>query len=352
MLISMLFVTPGKGYLEYINWKTLVCLWGLMLSLKGLERENLLKNISIWIVNYARQSRILLFTLVFLCFFASMAMTNDVALIALVPVTLSIIKLYGLEKYAALVIVLETIAANIGSSLTPIGNPQNLYLFSYYRIPMADFLLTTAPIVITGGLLLYFSCLAVPKINFLTVKPAQILRSKKRVLAVYLSFFTLAVLAVFGVISFWLMAAVIFTALLVYNRKLLTMIDYSLLFTFIFIFIFVGNLANITAVNSFISGMTAKNALLTSIVTSQFTSNVPAAVLLSKFTNDAQGLLSGVNIGGMGTLIASMASVISYKLFAASYREQNIYYLKIFTVWNLLFLAVLTAVGIIAANIN
>ncbi len=344
-LVSMAWVPPTRQYLTYIDCKTLACLFCLMAAVVGLQRERVLERAALVISMRVRHSRALVLFLVFACFFLAMLVTNDVALITLVPITLAILSACGMGGWSAFVVVLQTIAANIGSSLTPIGNPQNLYLFSYYGIPLPNFLLTMLPVVLVGGVLLAASCLVVPVSRWTPAPRQKGDPLRRRPILVYGALFLLSVAAVFDWLPYgWAVAAVVLT-LLVMDRGALGKVDYSLLATFVCIFVFVGNLGRIGPIHAVLSRLTQGYTLWAGILTSQATSNVPAAILLSGFTDHARELLLGVNIGGLGTLIASMASVISYKLYTVVHKGESLRYLRLFTVWNLGFLAVLALVG-------
>lgn len=344
-LLSMLLVPPSPQYLTYIDFKTLMCLFCLMTSMKGLEREGALAKLSLILSARIKNTRLLAAFFVFLCFFSAMLVTNDVALIAIMPVSLALLRVSGLKEHCAFIVVLQTIAANIGSSLTPIGNPQNLYLFTRYQIPLSTFFATMLPIVAVGGVLLAACCLFVPA-NKLQLVPLPRLRPlRSRYMKGYSLLFLLSVAAVFDALRYEMVFLIVLLAVLLLDTDTLKGVDYSLLLTFLAIFLFVGNLGSIKAVHTFLSSVTQRSTFLTAILTSQVASNVPTAILLSGFTDNARALLAGVNIGGMGTLIASMASVISYKLYAREHKGQAGRYLRLFTVWNVLFLAVLALVG-------
>ena len=328
---------PDRDYIEYIDFKTLLCLFCLMVSLKGIEREGVLTAVSAKLASGVKSLRALVFLLVFVCFFASMLITNDVALIAFVPITIAVFSLCGSMKYCAAAVVLQTLAANIGSSLTPIGNPQNLFLFMRYPFTLGSFLLTTLPFVMFGGVLLAVVCLFVPK-QPIQQEPSSSRVIRKKPVIAYCVMFAVAVSAVFGLVHYLAAAAVIAAAAFVTDRRTLMKVDYSLLLTFVVIFIFVGNIARIGWIHDIISYWAQRDTMLTAVVSSQFISNVPAAVMLSEFTDNAFGLLLGVSAGGMGTLIASMASVISYRLYATSEPKGIRRYLGLFTVLNVVFL--------------
>jgi Na+/H+ antiporter NhaD/arsenite permease-like protein len=347
--ISMVITPPSGKYLSYIDGKTLACLFCLMASVTGLKREGLLEKISLVISAHIKRSRAMVFFLVFSCYFLGMLITNDVALITVLPITLAILPSCGLDRWAALIVVLQTIAANIGSALTPFGNPQNLFLFSYFKMNPPDFFLTTAPVVFTGGLLLAGSCLIIPAIplNPYVRHSSNLIRTRKAPAYAYALLFLLSVAAVFDFIPFWIAAAIVFAVTLAVDFHTLAEVDYSLLATFVVIFVFVGNLGANASVHAFLSDVSQKSTILAAILTSQVTSNVPAAILLSGFTDNAKDLLLGTNIGGLGTLIASMASVISFKIYTGMYKGRSVRFLKLFTVWNILFLAILTIIGML-----
>jgi len=341
-VISAAIVPLDWGYVKYIDFKTLFCLFCLMVSLKGIEREGVLSAISVKLASGMKSLRALTFLLVFICFFTSMLITNDVALIAFVPITLSVFSLCGLTKYSAIAIILQTLAANIGSSLTPIGNPQNLYLFMHYPFTAGHFLLTTLPFVLFGGALLAVACLLVPN-QPICQKPSPSMVICRKPIIAYCVMFVIAVATVFGLIPYLAATVVIAVTAFGIDRHTLRKVDYTLLLTFAVIFIFVGNIARIEFVQDIILYCVQRDSLLTATISSQFISNVPAAVMLSEFTNNASQLLMGVNVGGLGTLIASMASVISYRLYAASDRKGIRRYLGLFTVLNIIFLLLSTA---------
>lgn len=349
-VLSMFAVPPSREYLSYIDFKTLSCLFCLMASVMGLKREGILEKISLLICSRMTSSRLLTFFLVFSCYLLSMLVTNDVALITMIPITLAILSACQLDEWSAYIIVLQTIAANVGSAMTPFGNPQNLYLFSRYHMELADFFITMLPMGLLGGGLLAISCLIVSPSQ---LQPPVIPKGKpprtKRIL-LYVALFLLSAVSVFDWLPYQAVLLLLLAVLIPLDRKTLAGVDYSLLATFFSIFVFVGNLGNIAPIHGFLSSFTQKSTLLSAILTSQFISNVPAAILLSGFTQNAHKLLIGVNVGGLGTLIASMASVISYKFYVQVYPEGTRRYLKLFTVGNLLFLSILTLFSLFWAD--
>ena len=276
-------------------------------------------------------------TLVMLPFFSSMLITNDVALITFVPFAVLVLELTGQTKHLAWVVTLQTIAANIGSMLTPVGNPQNLYLSSFYQLAAGDFFAVTIPIVLLSFVLLALCCIAgknhTIEVQFQKREEIQ----SKRALLLFVLLFLLSLLSVFHLLSSHIALVVTVIALAAFSPKVLKKVDYWLLATFVCFFIFAGNIGAVEAVKNVLS----QNTMLYSVLSSQVISNVPAAVLLSNFTQDAKGMLLGTNIGGLGTLVASLASLISFKIYAKTPKAEVLRYLGIFTAANVVMLIVL-----------
>lgn len=350
-IISAFIVLPDKEYIGYIDFRTLAILFCLMSVMAGLQKLGLFRLIAEKLLVKVKSSGQLVVILVLLCFFFSMLITNDVALITFVPFTFTVLHLLGEEqerKLAIPIVVLQTIAANLGSMLTPIGNPQNLYLYSKSGLSVGSFLLLMLPYTVVSLILLLICCIFLgkrEKESALEVHFAEqtSLSGKGRTLAVYLVLFLLSLLTVAHIISIWVVLAVVLVVMLFMDRKVLTTVDYSLLLTFVGFFVFIGNMGRIPAFCSFLENIVKGNEVLTAVISSQAISNVPAALLLSGFTDNYEGLIIGTNLGGLGTLIASMASLISYKYIAREGKEQNTKgkYLISFTIANIAFLAVL-----------
>jgi Na+/H+ antiporter NhaD/arsenite permease-like protein len=341
-IISAFFVPPSFAYLEYIDYKVLLCLFCLMIVVSGLKKIHAFELAASFVVQKSRNLRQLSLGIILLTYFLAMFMTNDVALITLVPFTLIVLNKIDEDEYAILVIVLQTIAANIGSSLTPIGNPQNLYIFTRYGIPLGEFLLILLPVVLLGGILLCFSVLFIEKKGITSNIDKESTGIDKKGLIFYSLLFILSVLAVFKIIPIVIASLILSLCVFIIDRRLFREVDYSLLITFVGFFIFVGNLSEMENVRYFLSELLSQGKFLISILTSQIISNVPAAVLLSGFTDDYRELLLGVNVGGLGTLVASMASVISYKFYVKAHPVLSKKYLKVFTLYNVVFLAILS----------
>lgn len=346
-VVSAFFVTPSAEYLEYIDWRVLALLLGLMLVVAGLQSIGLFRYLGLKLLERIRTTRQLCLLLVGLCFFSAMLITNDVALITFVPFAVMILGLAGQSGLLIQVVVLQTIAANLGSMLTPIGNPQNLYLYSTYSIHMGTFLLDMLPLTLLSMGLLIISVFLLPKAEISVTVPEKPTAPPKGKLIFYLVLFLVALSCVIRLLSWPVMLAVLCLGMLIIDRKLFKAVDYFLLLTFICFFLFIGNIERISAVSELLQTFIQGRELILSILLSQCISNVPAAILLSGFTDAARSLLYGINIGGLGTLIASLASVISYRAYGESENAAKGTYIKTFTLYSLAFLAVLVTAAML-----
>lgn len=236
---------------------------------------------------------------------------------------------------------MQNIAANLGGMLTPFGNPQNLYLYTKFEIPNLEFMRIMAPPFFFSVALITFCCLV-----FVKPEPLELSDEKFRLppvrLAVYLALFALAIAIVFRGIPYWIGLVIIPAVLLAADRKALLAVDWPLLLTFVFFFIFAGNMSRIGIVRQFLSGLLERNTLVFSVLSCQFISNVPSAILLSQFTENYADLLVGVNIGGVGTLIASLASLITFREYVKHNPGKSGAYVKEFSLFNFSFLILLT----------
>ncbi|MBQ8762955.1 MAG: citrate transporter [Clostridia bacterium] len=334
---SAFIVKPNSGYIDYIDFRTLALLLCLMAVMAGLNGLGVFRLLASKMLGFATTSRSLCLWLCALCFFSSMVITNDVALITFVPFSVVALKLSNREKLLIPLITLETVAANLGSMLTPVGNPQNLYLFSAFNMTVADFFVTVLPYAVLSFILLIISSFFIKSEKLSFVSDGQNTDIDYKRCTAYGVLFAVAILTVFRVIPYEITLAVSVIAILIFDRKVLTKVDYSLLLTFVFLFIFIGNLKNIAPVSDFLSKTVSGNEVAVGIAASQVFSNVPAAILLSGFTDNIKNLLIGVNLGGLGTLIASMASLISFKLIAKEQISSGRYIL-VFTAVNIVFL--------------
>lgn len=348
-VISAFIVPVDSQYIEYMDFRVLVLLFALMTVMSGLQSLGIFEKLSYSLLKYVKSTRSLTLLLVSLCFFLAMFITNDVALITFVPFTILILEKIDSPKNLIPIIVLETIAANLGSMLTPIGNPQNLYLYGLSGLSISEFLLHMALSTIISFVLLIICSLFLKKEEITILETTNTFENKKPVLtAYYFVLFILCLLTVAYLIPYPVLLLVSIPVLLIWDNETLKKVDYSLLLTFISFFVFIGNMQRIPAVAEMISSLVEGKELITAFLTSQIISNVPAAMLLSGFTDNYKALLLGVNIGGLGSLIASLASLISFKYFANYVaklpKESNITkgkYLAHFTSMNVLFAAFL-----------
>ena len=346
-VLSVFWQPVDREYLEYIDWDTLMLLFCLMAAMAGFQRLGVFQRIGDALLAAVTNTRSLLLILCFLPFFFSMFITNDVALITFVPFGMIVLQMCGKEKLVIPLVVLQTIAANMGSSLTPIGNPQNLYLYSKSGAKVGDFLLWMLPYTLVTGICIWLAVLFQKKeqVDYKPEKSGAVWGKKRKFYfisyAVLFLFCLLSVAKVLPPLVLFLMALAFF---LVADRKILWCIDYALLGTFIGFFIFIGNLGRLPAFRDFFAGILTGHETLAGVISSQVISNVPAALLLSGFTDKWESLVVGTNLGGLGTLIASMASLISYKQMVRQYPGLKGKYFLYFTLGNVGMLVILLGV--------
>lgn len=339
--ITCFFVPPDTEYSGYFDWKTLVCLFLTLAVVCALRNIKFFTILARKLVLITGNLRSLFLMLIAITFIGSMLIANDMALITFLPLGYFALSTTGKEKYMAYLFILQNISANLGGMLTPFGNPQNLYLYSYFNIPTGEFCRIMLPPFLLAIAMLAIACLFVKPLK-LTIKEEfpEKLNIKRTIL--YMILFAFSLLIVFRVINVWVGLVLVPAVLLVFDRDALKMVDYALLGTFFFFFIFAGNLARMEIVNNLLSSLLLKDTLLVSVLSCQGISNVPSAILLSKFTTDYHSLLLGVNIGGTGTLIASLASLITFSEFKILYPGHSKMYFWLFTFINLIFLIVMT----------
>ncbi len=344
-LLSMFLVPPSEEYLGYIDVPMLCILFCLMATVAGMSECGLFKNVSARLLSEAASIRKLCLMLVALPFFSSMAITNDVALITFVPLAMVTLVAADRKDLVIPVLVLQTIAANLGSFMTPIGSPHNLYVYSKYNPPIEDFVMVVLPYILVGAVVMFLASALLCKGDSMH-SGVEIPKTKDHPLLVVMAvLFVLSVASVADLVPYWVPLICTVAAILVLKPMLLTKVDYSLLLTFVFLFIFTGNVVRMEAVASFLGGLMESEPLLTSAFASQFISNVPAAVMLSGFTTDWQSLLVGVGIGGFGTPIASMASLITFRLYVREKEHDGRRFMTVFLIGNIAMLVLLIAVS-------
>ncbi len=374
-IISSFVVKPDKEYIEYVDLRTLAILFSLMCIMAGLQGLGVFKRIAGGLLNSVKSERKIVLILVMLCFFFSMLITNDVALITFVPFTFTTLEMLGSDKYKKLVIpvvVLQTIAANLGSMLTPLGNPQNLYLYGKMETDFGSFVMIMLPYTVASLVLVVVSTFIFTRGKATQAETETVTETRAEtptrdgsnrmtltemfqktnnryhmLLVLYLLLFIVALMTVVRVLPYEIMFFITLILVLIADRKTILKVDWSLLLTFVGFFVFIGNMGRVPAFSEALSKVITGRETWTAIVSSQVISNVPAALLLSGFTSDLKALVIGTNLGGLGTLIASMASLISYKLAAARKDINMGRYLGFFTVMNVVFLCVLAVLYVI-----
>lgn len=341
-LITSLFVPVDKEYIGYFDFKTLSCLFCVLAVVCALKDINFFFVIARKIVHFFKTARMSILALVYITFIGSMLIANDMALLTFLPLGFLVLSSTGKQKYMAFTFIMQNIAANLGGMLTPFGNPQNLYLYTKFNIPDGEFMGIMAPPFILSVVLITLCCIIFVKNEPLMISDEKIELNGKRT-ALYLALFALAIAIVFRGIPYWIGLIIIPAVLFFADRHALESVDYPLLFTFVFFFIFAGNMARMDAVRDFFSTLLSKNTLLFSALSCQCISNVPSAILLSRFTGNYAELLIGVNVGGVGTLIASLASLITFREYVKHDPKSTRRYIAEFSAFNFGFLIILIA---------
>ncbi len=338
--VTTVFVPVDREYLGYFDFKTLTCLFCVLTVVCALKNINFFYMLARKIVHLFKNARLCVLALVYITFIGSMLIANDMALLTFLPLGYLVLSTTGKEKYMAFTFIMQNIAANLGGMLTPFGNPQNLYLYTKFNIPNLEFMSIMAPPFVLSVILITVCCVVFVKSEPLGISDEKIVLDPKRTV-IYLLLFALAIMIVFRGIPYWVGLLIIPTSMFFLDRKALRDVDYPLLLTFVFFFIFAGNMARIDVVSRFFSYLLGKNTLIFSALSCQCISNVPSAILLSQFTDDYAHLLLGVNIGGVGTLIASLASLITFREYVNHNPGRTGYYILNFSLFNFGFLAVL-----------
>ena len=342
--VTSVIVPPDAAYLGYFDLKTLTCLFCTLAVVCALKNIHFFTVLARKIVQCTGNLRMAVLALVWVTFIGSMLISNDMALLTFLPLGFFVLTYTGMQKYMAFLFIMQNIAANLGGMLTPFGNPQNLYLYSFFNIPTGEFMGIMAIPFAAAIALITICCLFLPrtKLNMPAESDHKLPVART---VIYLVLFALALVVVFRIVPYWLGLIVITAALLFMDRKALMQVDYGLLATFVCFFIFAGNMARIPAVSTLLGSLLEKNTLIFSVLSCQVISNVPSAILLSQFTADYPALLLGVNIGGAGTLIASLASLITFREYCAHNPGKAGSYIAKFSAFNFGFVAVLTMIA-------
>ena len=340
-VITSVIIPPDAQYISYFDFKTLACLFCVLAVVCALKNIYFFYMLARKIVRLFKNAKMAVLALVYITFIGSMLIANDMALLTFLPLGYFVLSTTGKEKYMAFTFIMQNIAANLGGMLTPSGNPQNLYLYSYFDIPNLEFMGIMAPPFVLSVILITACCLLFVKSEPLELDDLRIVLNPWKTL-LYMLLFALSIVIVFRGIPYWIGLVVIPVVLLFVDRKALRAVDYPLLLTFVFFFVFAGNMARIEVVRMFFSSLLDRSTLLFSILSCQVISNVPSAILLSQFTHNYAALLVGVNIGGVGTLISSLASLITFREYVKHNPGRSGYYIAVFSAFNFAFLFILT----------
>ena len=340
-VITTVLVPVDAQYLTYFDYKTLTCLFCTLAIVCALKNIRFFYMLAHKIVQCFKNARGSILALTYITFIGSMLIANDMALLTFLPLGYLVLTTTGKEKYMAFTFIMQNIAANLGGMLTPFGNPQNLYLYTKFNIPTSEFMSIMALPFAVSILLITACCILFVRPESLEIADEKIVLPPQKTV-VYLLLFAFSIIIVFRIVPYWLGLIVIPAFLFFMDKKALQMVDYPLLFTFVFFFIFSGNMARIDAVREIFAALLEKNTLLVSTLSCQFISNVPSAILLSQFTENYRELLLGVNIGGAGTLIASLASLITFREYLKHNPGKGKYYIALFSAFNFGFLIILT----------
>ncbi|MBR5307649.1 MAG: citrate transporter [Clostridia bacterium] len=339
-VITSFIVTPDKEYLGYFDLKTLACLFSVLAVVCALRNIKFFTILARKIVKCFGTVRMTLLALIYITFIGSMLIANDMALLTFLPLGYFVLSSTGMQKYMAVTFIMQNIAANLGGMLTPFGNPQNLYLYSRFNIPTTEFVKVMFPPFMVAIVLITAICLFFPNEKMKLEDEDETKLPPLRTV-IYLVLFALSIAIVFRTIPYYIGLVIILVSMLFLDRDALKKVDYPLLLTFTCFFVFSGNMGRIEAVRAFFSSFLEIDTLLFSAMSCQFISNVPSAILLSQFTENWQSLLVGVNIGGAGTLIASLASLITFSEYQLHDPRGTKKYIGLFSAFNFGFLIVL-----------
>ncbi len=339
-VVTSCIVPPDRAYLDYFDLKTLTCLFCVLAVVCALKNIRFFYLLAHKVVQLCRNARLSILALVYITFLGSMLIANDMALLTFLPLGYLVLTTTHQEKHMAFTFIMQNIAANLGGMLTPFGNPQNLYLYSKFNIPNLEFMGIMLPPFLLAIALITVCCLIFVKPEPLHLDDEPVKLPPARTI-LYLLLFALSIAIVFRGIPYWIGLIVIPLVLLFADRKALLMVDYPLLLTFVAFFIFAGNMGRIEVVRDFFAFLLEQNTLIVSALSCQVISNVPSAILLSQFTTNYRDLLVGLNIGSAGTLIASLASLITFREYTSHNPGKAGSYILKFSLFNFSFLAIM-----------
>lgn len=344
-LVSVVFVPPDGQYLSYADMSTMGCLFCLVAAVRTLRNGGAFEVAGAQVVRLFSNTRACVTSLVALCFFGSMFITNDAALLTFLPLAYLVLSATGELSLLIKTFTLQTIAANLGGMILPFGNPQNLYLYTYYAIPTEEFVLTMLPPFVVSLVLIAFCCCATPKRPLVLQGEGTKLNTRRLVLGIVV--FVLALAGILRWLPWMISVSAIVVILFCFDRNALLRLDWGLLLTFVAFFIFAGNITRMPQVSSLIQACMSCSEFGTAVGISQVISNVPAAIVLSQFTTAWQPLLLGVNIGGVGTPVGSLASLITISEYTRLRPADVGSFMAKFLTYNVAFLGLLVAFYVI-----
>lgn len=339
LVLALFSCLIGRFSVGFIDYKVIFSLFGLMLLIQGFEQVGLLRFVAQKLLHFSKNSRQLVQLMIILSLVGSMFLTNDVAILTLLPIYLKLLSMLPKFKGRFLGSVLIIVAANLGSSFFPFGNPQNLYLYDYYHVPLGQFLSWMSLVLLVSLISLVFLTMLVAKdsLKEIDLKENQVDRKETFLLSALM---LVMILVVLDVLPYEWVIPLVALVVLFYRRELFIEVDYGLLLTFVCFFIIVGNVGEANFIKEFLKSLSGKQIYLAGLGLSQVISNVPAAFLIAPFTTNQQAVILGVNIGGLGTLLASLANLIGYNLFRIYFPDDTKKFFGLFSVVNfgLLFL--------------
>ncbi len=341
-IVTSVIIKPDKSYIGYFDFKTLTCLFCTLAVICALKNINFFTILAEKIVNITGNTRSAILSLIYITFIGSMFIANDMALLTFLPLGYYVLHSTRQEKYIAFTFIMQNIAANLGGMLTPFGNPQNLFLYEKFSISNKEFISIMFPPFLLSVAMITLCCMFVKK-EQLVIQNSKIASLPKAKTLLYICMFVFSILLVFRIVPYYIGLIIIPLILIFSDRKALKNVDYFLLLTFVAFFIFAGNMSRIEFIRNFFNVLLNKNTLLVSAASCQFISNVPSAILLSQFTGNYRELLMGVNIGGTGTLISSLASLITFREYTSHYKDKSASYIGMFSLFNFGFLFILLA---------
>ncbi|MEG1710354.1 MAG: SLC13 family permease [Clostridia bacterium] len=349
-IVSMAIIPIDKKYADYFNIKTLACLFLIMLCIGAFKNLDIFTRMAKTMIKSLKNTKSLFAALIFITYISSIFIANDIALLTFLPLTLAVFQNCKKESYIPLTIIMQTVAANLGGMIMPFGNPQSLYIFSFFKLTLPQYVSVMAPPFVLSLIIIAGICLFVKKEEVSVLNELQPQISRFRIVF-YLLLSIVALLTVFDVITYIMAGIIVVAGILIFDVKAFLKVDFGLLLTFVAFFIFANNMARIDAVNSFVSKLVNQNTLLVSVISCQLISNVPSGIFLSNFTTNWKGLLLGVNIGGIGTIISSLASLITLKTYIKAYPNKLLHYFGLFSIVNFSILAILLAFGLLLVTL-